>query len=212
MSAKSYYKNKIFIILGIISLASILVKMYSIDFTLPIYSDGFDTTMRAFAHLSGNFDVSPNRNFGWSLFQSPFLLLVNSNNFLDYSQVIRLLGMSVSTVSIFVMYLLSRKFFNEKYSLVAATLFAFSPQLNQIAGLGQTEPLFILCLMGSLFFILRKNNDKIIFLSFALAGIAYSIRPIGMIMLVILCNNFILLTFEKIVSIQNLYFVFCYFY
>ena len=186
MSVQSYYKNKIFIILGIISLTSILVKLYSVDFTLPIYSDSFDTTMRAFAHLGGNFDVSLNRNFGWSLFQSPFLLLVNSDNFLDYSQVIRLLGMGVSTVSIFVMYLLSRKFFNEKYSLVAASLFAFSPQLNQIAGLGQTEPLFILCLMGSLFFILRKNNDKIIFLSFALAGIAYSIRPIGMIMLVIL--------------------------
>mgnify|MGYP004097909359 CR=1 FL=1 len=32
MSVQSYYKNKIFIILGIISLASILVKMYSIDF------------------------------------------------------------------------------------------------------------------------------------------------------------------------------------
>ena len=31
------------------------------------------------------FEVSPNRNFGWSIFQSPFLLLTNSENFLDYS-------------------------------------------------------------------------------------------------------------------------------
>ena len=135
MSVQFYYKNKIFVILGIISLTSILVKLYSVDFALPIYSDGFDTTMRAFAHLGGNFDVSSNRNFGWSLFQSPFLLLVNSNNFLDYSLVIRLLSIGVSTASIFVMYLLTRKFFNEKYSLIAATLFAFSPQLNQLAGL-----------------------------------------------------------------------------
>ena len=186
MSVQSYHKNKILIILGIISLASILVKLYSVDFDLPIYSDNFDTTMRAFAHLSGNFDVSANRNFGWSLFQSPFLLLVNSDNFLDYSQIVRSLSIGVSTASIFVMYILARKFFDEKYSLVAASLFAFSPQLNQIAGLGQTEPLFVLCLMCSLFFILRKNNDNLIFISFALAGLAYSVRPMGMIMLVII--------------------------
>ena len=108
MSIQVHYKNKIFVILGIIALISIIVKLYSTNFDLPIYSDNFDIAMRSFAHLGGNFDVSPNRNFGLSLFQSPFLLLANSDNFLDYSNIIRLFGIGASTTSIFVMYLLAR--------------------------------------------------------------------------------------------------------
>jgi len=145
-----------------------------------------DLTMRAFAHLGGNFEVTPNRNFGWSIFQSPFLLFVNSNNWLDYSIIIRLVGIAVSSGSIFLMYLLGRKFFEKKYAIIATILFAFEPHLNQVSGLAQTEPLFILSLMGSFFFILRKNNDRWIILSFILAGMAYSIRPMGLVLIIIL--------------------------
>jgi len=208
LSVQVYYKNKIFIILGIIVLTSIIVKLYSINFGLPIHTDSFDIAMRSFAHLSGNFDVSPNRNFGLSLLQSPFLLLVNSNNFLDYSSIIRLFGIGVSTTSIFVMYLLARKFFNEKYSIIAASLFAFSSQLNHSAGLGETEALFALSLMCSLYFILRQTNDRLVFLSFVFAGIAYTIRPMGMIMIIILLIIY-LINFRK--NLKPSKFVFCIF-
>ena len=198
--------SKLIIFLGILATFSIFLKLYSIDLEIPLYKDNLDLTMRAFAHLDGNFEVSPNRNFGWSIFQSPFLLLTNSENFLDYSKIIRLLGIGVSTSSIFLMYFLSRKFFNQKYSLVSCSLFAFYPQLNQISGLGQTEPLFIMSLMASLLFILRKNNDKLIFLSFLLAGIAYTIRPMGMIMIIVLVFIY-LINFKK--NLKPLKFLLC---
>ena len=198
--------SKLIIFLGILATFSIFLKLYSIDLEIPLYKDNLDLTLRAFAHLDGNFEVSPNRNFGWSIFQSPFLLLSNSENFLDYSKIIRLLGIGVSTSSIFLMYFLSRKFFNQKYSLVSCSLFAFYPQLNQISGLGQTEPLFIISLMASLLFILRKNNDKLIFLSFMLAGIAYSIRPMGMIIIIVLIVIY-LINFKK--DLKPLKFLLC---
>ena len=198
--------SKLIIFLGILAISSIFLKLYSIDLELPLYKDNLDLTMRAFAHLDGNFEVSPNRNFGWSIFQSPFLLLTNSENFLDYSKIIRLLGIGVSTSSIFLMYFLSRKFFNQKYSLASCSLFAFYPQLNQISGLGQTEPLFIMSIMASLLFILRKNNDKLIFLSFMLAGIAYSIRPMGMIIIIVLIIIY-LINFKK--NLKPLKFLLC---
>ena len=198
--------SKLIIFLGILAISSIFLKLYSIDLELPLYKDNLDLTMRAFAHLDGNFEVSPNRNFGLSIFQSPFLLLTNSENFLDYSKIIRLLGIGVSTSSIFLMYFLSRKFFNQKYSLASCSLFAFYPQLNQISGLGQTEPLFIMSIMASLLFILRKNNDKLIFLSFMLAGIAYSIRPMGMIIIIVLIIIY-LINFKK--NLKPLKFLLC---
>lgn len=188
--------HKIFFLLSIIAFSSLLLKFYSLDIEIPLYKDNFDLTLRAFSHLQGNFEVSENRNFGWSLFQAPFLLLINSENFLEYSKIVRLLGLGISIFSIPVMYFLSRKFFNEKLSLISTSFFAFYPQINQISGLGQTEPLFIITLMISFFFVLRKNNDNLVFLSFVFAGIAYSIRPMGMIMIFILIIIY-LVNFKK---------------
>ena len=56
---------------------------------------------------------------------TPFFNLVDSNNFLDYANIARVLGLALSTITIIPMYLLSRKFFDVKYSLCATGLFAF---------------------------------------------------------------------------------------
>ena len=51
--------SKLIIFLGILAISSIFLKLYSIDLELPLYKDNLDLTMRAFAHLDGNFEVSP---------------------------------------------------------------------------------------------------------------------------------------------------------
>ena len=53
--------SKLIIFLGILVTFSIFLKLYSIDLEIPLYKDNLDLTMRAFAHLGGNFEVSPNR-------------------------------------------------------------------------------------------------------------------------------------------------------
>jgi hypothetical protein len=35
--------------------------------------------MRAFAHLDGNFEVSPNRNFGWTTHYFKYVRIVDNN-------------------------------------------------------------------------------------------------------------------------------------
>lgn len=168
------------------SVISIALKLYFIDFSLPIYNDNMDLTLRAFAHLHGNFEVSENRNFGWSLFLAPFLSVINSDNWIDYSVLARIVSLSVSTLTIIPMFLLSRKFFENKYALMATGLFSFEPHLNEVAGLAQTEPLFLLAILGSFYFILSEKNDKFVIFSFILAAIAYWIRPMGLIMIVVI--------------------------
>ena len=69
----------------------------------------------------------------------------------------RILSLTISTITIFPMYVLARKFFNEKYSIVAVSLFAFEPHLNFISGTAMEEPLLILVLITSMILIL---NDK----------------------------------------------------
>ncbi len=140
-----------------LSRSNVGLKLYLVDFSLPVHSDNLDYTLYAIAHTNGDFSQSSHRGMGWSLFVSPFFSLVDSDNFMDYSNTIRILSLSVSTCCIPVMYILCRKFFEQKYSLVGASLLAFEPHLNYNAGFGLSEPLFIIIILSSFYFILNKK-------------------------------------------------------
>ena len=82
-------------------------------------------------------------------------------------------------------YLLGRKFFNEKYSIVVAALFAFEPHLNYNSGFGLTEPFYHLAIIGAFYFVLNKNT-KFIIPSLILAGIIWWTRFNGITFFIIL--------------------------
>ena len=178
-------RSKVILCLVLIIGISLCLKLYSIDFSLPVNSDNLLFTLHAIAHTNGDFSQSTYVSMGWSLFVSPFFSLINSDNFIDYSNMIRVLSMSVATCSIPIMYLICRKFFDQKYSLVGASLLAFEPHLNYNAGLAYTEPLFIMTILGSFYFVLSKNTRYII-PSLILAGAVLWIRPNGFIIFFII--------------------------
>ena len=122
---------------------SLGLKLYLVDFSLPINSDNMHYALMAMPYLDGDFSQgidSSHRGIGWSLFVSPFFSLIDSDNFMDYSNTMRILSLAVSTCCIPIMYILCRKFFEQKYSLVGASLLAFEPHLNYTAGYGLGEP------------------------------------------------------------------------
>jgi 4-amino-4-deoxy-L-arabinose transferase-like glycosyltransferase len=86
--------------------------------------------------------------------------------------------MAVGISSIPMMYLIGRKFFDQRYSLVVASLFAFEPHLNYNSTLGMSEPILILAVIGAFYFILNQNT-RFIIISLIMAGIVYWIRING---------------------------------
>ena len=178
-------RSKVILCLVLIIGISLCLKLYSIDFSLPVNSDNLLFTLHAIAHTNGDFSQSTYVSMGWSLFVTPFFSLINSDNFIDYSNMVRVLSMSVATCSIPIMYLICRKFFDQKYSLVGASLLAFEPHLNYNAGLAYTEPLFIMTILGSFYFVLSKET-KYIIPSLILAGAVLWIRPNGFIIFFII--------------------------
>ena len=185
-------KNIIFILI-IIATISLGFKLYTIDFTVLPSEDVFGWTLLGIANSNGDFTEHPRKTLGWPIFMSPFFNLFDSNDFLDYVNIARTLGLILSTISVIPMYLLSRKFFDVKYSLCATGLFAFEPHLNYVAGQGMTEPLYILAIIISLYFMLQKNSNYS-YLSFLTIGLLWWIRWQGIIMLlvatIILFRNF----------------------
>ena len=175
-------KSTIIICLIIISVISLGLKLSVTNFSTFPGEDATGYIFNAIEHTNGDFSPSPSKTLGWSLFLSPFFELVNSENFLDYSNTARTISIVISLFSIFIMYKLSRKFFPEKYSLVAACLFAFEPHLNYNSGQALSEPLYILIFMISFYFILNQNS-KLFYLSFLFTGLLVWVRLPGAIML-----------------------------
>ena len=181
-------KKNILLFLILIATISLGFKLYTIDFTVIPVEDAFGWTLFGIANGNGDFTEHPRKTLGWPIFMSPFFNLVDSNNFLDYVNIARVLGLALSTITIIPMYLLSRKFFDVKYSLCATGLFAFEPHLNYLSGHGMTEPLYILVLIVSFYFILHKNSNYS-YLSFLTIGLLWWVKWQGIIMLLVALSN-----------------------
>ena len=179
-------KSQVIIFLILISCISLSMKLYLIDFsTFPNDEDALGYILRSIAHTNGDYSPMSSKTLGWTIFLSPFLNLVDSENFIDYANMARIVSVGVSVVSIFMMYVLARKFFPERYSLVAACLFAFEPHLNYNSGQALSEPLYILLFMVSFYFILTYKT-RFYSLSFLFAGLLWWIRWPGVIMLIVI--------------------------
>ena len=188
-------RSNVVLYLILIVIISLGLKLYLVDFSLPVNSDNLAYVLNGIAHSNGDFDHSPSRSIGWSLFLSPFFSLMNSNDFLDYSNVAKIISIGVSTTTIFLIYKVGRKFFDERYSLVAACLFAFLPQLNYNSVMALSEPLFIFSILASFYFLLN-DKSKFIIPALAFVGFSYWIRLNGIIFFLIISLIYIL-TFKK---------------
>ena len=168
-------RSRVILFLILICVISLGLKLYTVDFSIPPHSDDFVYVIDAIQYNEGDFFVSQKKNPGWPLFLAPFMSIINSNDLLDYTNFARVLGLIISTATIFPMYFLARKFFDEKYSLIAASLFAFEPHLNYNSGAALSEPLLILVLITSMIFILH-NKTKYLYLAFVFAGLCWWVR------------------------------------
>ena len=198
----SFSSKNIVVCLTIIGVISLIFKLYLADFSTPVFSDALEYTQHSIAQSQGQFLQHPQRHSGWPLFQTVFMNLINSNNFLDYSNISKILSISISSLTIIPVYFLSKKFFNPGLSLLAVGFFAFEPRLIQNSTLGFSEPLFILVMVSSIYFI-TKNETKFIVLSFILAAILWWIRPNGFILFFIISIIYFAKVRFNFISIRN---------
>ena len=188
-------KKNIIIYLICLALISLCFKLFLVDFSIPVNSDNLAYVLNGIAHSNGDFDHPSARSIGWSLFLSPFFSLMNSNDILDYSNTAKIISIGISTATIFLIYKVGRKFFDERYSLVAVCLFAFLPQLNYNSVLAFSEPLFIFSAIASFYFLLNSKS-KFVIIALIFVAFSYWIRLNGIILFLVVSITYIL-TFKK---------------
>ena len=197
--------TRIIFYLILIIIISLGLKLYTVDFSIPPHSDDFGYITDSIQYNQGDFFISQKKHPGWSLVLTPFMTIINSDNFLDHASAARILSIAISTITIVPMYILARRFFDEKYSLVASCLFAFEPHLNYNAGTALSEPLFIFVLILSMIFIL---NDKIKYhyLAFIFAGLCWWIRLEAIYPIIAIISIYFIAHRAKSNSLRNFFF------
>ena len=164
-------KKNVLAFICIIAFGSLFLKLYTIDFSLPISGDNWIYILRAIAIGEGSYAEVPYKTSGWPIILSTFFTLINPDNYIDYVNISRYLSIGISTATIFPIYFLARHFFNEKYSLVSVFLFALQPQLNFNAGLAYSEPLFLFFFLFALVFLLKHHKEYFSYFGFLLIGL-----------------------------------------
>lgn len=181
-SSNTVQKKKftVFLPLAVIFFVGLGFRIYYFPYELPLVVDSlsyfsYSTETIFLGHLPTTW--TPINN-GWPMFMSFWFSIINLENTLQYMQLQRVISLSLSALTVVPVYFLCRKFFDNKLSLVGASIFIFEPRIVLNSLLGITDPLFILLSTIALVFFLKYGRKEIIF-SFILASFSTIIRSEG---------------------------------
>ena len=153
--------------LCIIFISSLIINLNFIEYDVPVTNDSLDYLVHA-KEIS-NQGKLPSGNYpsndGWPILVSIFLNLVNSENFLDDSNLQKILSAIILSLTLFPIYLLCKKFIKNEIAVIAASLFIFHPMIIENSVLGLTESMFILFISFMLLCMISKN------IKFSLIGV-----------------------------------------
>ena len=169
------------ILLGAIISASLVFRFYFFPFGIPLVLDAFNYFWYAsdLVLLGRVPDSYTFANNGWPLFVSLILSLMKANSMIMQMEMQRIITVIVSALTVVPVYFLCRRFVENRFALIGATLFAFEPRLIQDSLSGLNNSLYIALATCSLvLFLSSKKNAR--YYSFALIGVASLVRSEGM--------------------------------
>ena len=180
-SCQKIHRSRIFLILFVIIIGSVIIRMHYFSFEIPLTSDAlvyfyYASDIAVTGNLPNNYSPA---NPGWPMFVSGFFHLLNFETVNEFMQTQKILSIIISVITVIPIYFLCRKFLDQRFSVLGCVLFAFEPHLIQNSLLGITEPLYILLITSAISMSL-SSNKKVIFLSFVIVGLSTSVRSEGL--------------------------------
>jgi len=172
------------IFLGCILIIGLIIRLYIFPIDVPFFNDSvgyfwyaIDTSI-----LNQLPEDHTLVNNGWPLLLSLFFKFIGSDNFLDYQNFQRVLGIVFSIATIFPIYFLCSRFVKKSYAVFGAAFIIFEPRLIQNSVLGLPEPLYIFLISMSLMLFFSKSIKQV-YVSFFLVGIISLVRYEGILLL-----------------------------
>lgn len=119
-------KKSFLIILGMFGIGLLIRSLY-FEPEIPVTFDALSHFFYA-KDISVTGTLPPNyspANNGWPIFLSFFFKIFSFESTLQYMELQRWLSIIISTFTIVPVYVLSRKFFDEKISIITSSIFVF---------------------------------------------------------------------------------------
>ena len=180
-----FSKYNLFYLICGIWLIGLIFRLFYYDETIPLNMDAlfyfmYSVDITSIGKLPENYDIAKP---GWSYLLGVVFSIFNFEYTMQYMQLQKLLSISISSLTVFPLFFLIKKFSQSKYALLGVLIFAVEPRIIQNSLSGNAESIFIFFIVTTILLFLNKNN-KIIYLSFLFAGIATIIRPEGLFLFI----------------------------
>jgi hypothetical protein len=177
--------KKPIVFLVLIGLAGLLLRLVYFPYDVPLFNDSqgyfwYAIDMSILNQLPPDHSIVNN---GWPSFLSVIFQLMDSNNFLDYHNMQRFVGVVFSVATVFPVYFLCSRYFKKSYSLLGATLFIFEPKIIQNSFLGIPESMYVF-LMALLLFLFLSNSFKKIYFAFGIVALLAITKYEGLLMII----------------------------
>ena len=168
----------------IISIIGLLFRIYFTSWDLPFSSpDAFLFMIEGLDYAKGDFtNFSP--RFLWPAFNSIFFVFFDFDNYLEYTNVMRIISISISIITIPILYLVSKQIVKKKYALLATILFTIEPNLVENSIFSISESMFIFLGLIAFYFAMQKN-DKYLLFAFLFAGLSFDTRLNGIVLFIV---------------------------
>lgn len=175
-------QKTIILFLGIIISVGIGFRLVFAHFELPLNSDNLQYFLYAIDHSLGEPPTLKIHNPGWPLFLSMFFSMFNSNNYLDFMALQKIISIVISSLTAIPIYFLVKKFFSKELAVLGSILFVFEPRIVQNSTFGISDPLYIILLTTAIVCLLysRKNFE---YLAFTVLGLSIAVRSEGLFLI-----------------------------
>ena len=106
------------IALGLIIVSALIWRLVNLPFDTPLFNDSmtyfwYAIDMSILNKFPEGYTITNN---GWPIFVSLIFKFMNSENFLDYHNTMRILGVIISTATVVPVYFLCIKFMNRSFA------------------------------------------------------------------------------------------------
>jgi hypothetical protein len=181
-----------------IFIVGLAFRFICFPFDIQISTDAFDSFVYASkltqeSQLPYGFNTA---NTGWQYFLSIFFSNSNFDEPLNLMNIQRTLSIIISASIIFPLYVLLRKFFEEKFALLGCILFIFEPRFLLSSLLGINYPFFILLSLTSLVAFLQ-NQKNLIFVTFVCLAIGSLVRVESILFIPLFATIYIIKNHSK---------------
>lgn len=176
-------REKIIIFLGLIIFSGIIFRLIFSHFELPLNSDNLQYFLFAIDHsILGQENSYQIHNQGWPYFVSFFFSVFNSNNYMDFMALQKIISIIISSLTAIPIYFLGKKFFRKEFALLGSCLFVFEPRIVQNSTFGIADPLYIIGLTIAIVLILSSKKNTEIF-AFIVLGLSIAVRSEGLFLI-----------------------------